>query len=68
MLLSKRIDRELFGKHDGFRNKAVLLRTMTHPDGTEIKWRGDDGLIFTLFWRIQKLESEVEELKRIKSK
>jgi len=41
---------------------------MTHPDGTEIKWRGDDGLIFTLFWRIQKLESEVEELKRIKSK
>lgn len=70
MRLSKKLANLLFGKHhlncsdDGL----SVQEELNHPDGRKIIWPGNDGLVFTIYTKIQKLELEIEELKNKKLK
>ena len=64
MIYSKKLGNLLFGKHTlGTKDGLSVQENLNHPDGTRIEWAGNDGLIFTFYRRILKLEKEVRELK-----
>ena len=61
---STKIEKMLLGKLDKWpKVDSYFKKTFKHPSGSKIEWEGQDGLIFTLFWMIEKLQKEVEELK-----
>lgn len=66
MFLSKKIANLLFGNYGNLDSGRHLKEKFSHPYGSKIVWRGDDGLIFTLYWRIKKLEKEVKRLNQQK--
>lgn len=63
MRLSAKIANILLGQHGNLDGKISTRATLRYPDGQEFTWKGGDGLIWTLIWKIRTLEKEVESLK-----
>lgn len=61
-MLSSRIANMLFGKHDRLYGELRVLETLSHPNGSQMMWSGNDGLLFMLFWKIEALERRVSKL------
>jgi len=62
MLLSKKIANVLFGKYDYLDGKLKHTQYFNHPEYGDYKYRGDDGILYTMIIDIRKLEKRVMEL------
>jgi hypothetical protein len=66
-MLSKKLLQILFGKISKVEGGTPVRASLNYPelDGKEKKiyWEGNTGLIITMWEKIEKLESEIEEFK-----
>lgn len=60
---SKKVANMLFGRHELANDDGLCVQnSFTHPDGTNIVWPGNDGLVFTFYKKILELEKKIAAL------
>lgn len=64
MLRSKKIHNILFGNTGNvdLDGELSVRKFIRHPDGAELEWAGNDGVLLTLHKRILALESSIAKL------